>query len=373
MSKQVLVAVINDIATDQRVDKICRFLAKHNSHATVICRKLKTSPPINETPYKYIRLNMFFNKKALMYAEFNIRLFLILLFKKADFLIANDLDTLLGAFLAAKLKRKPIIYDSHEYFTEVPEIQNRKWVKKTWLMIEEFLFPKLKTIYTVNQSIANIYKNKYHKKIGIIRNLSPVWKNNHYKTRNELGLPENKHILIIQGTGINIDRGAEEIIEAMQYINNAILLIIGSGQVIPVLKKMNEDLKLQDKIIFINQIPYEELKHYTKNADLGLSLDKDTNLNYRYSLPNKLFSYIQAQTPILASDLPEISAIINKYKIGEIIATHNPKTIATTINNIFNDESKIKIWKENLKIAAIDLSWEKEEEKLLAIYKPFLV
>ena len=59
------------------------------------------------------------------------------------------------------------------------------------------------------------------------------------KTRKELGLPENKKIIVLQGSGINVDRGGEEVVQAMEFLNDAVLLIIGSGDVIDALKDVN--------------------------------------------------------------------------------------------------------------------------------------
>jgi glycosyltransferase involved in cell wall biosynthesis len=158
----------------------------------------------------------------------------------------------------------------------------------------------------------------------------------------------------------------------MQYVDDAILLIIGSGDVIGILRQMSLDFKLENKVKFIGKVPFEKLLQYTQHADLGLTLDKDTNINYRYSLPNKLFDYIHAGVPILASDLVEIKKIIFQYSIGDCIENHNPKHIADKINHILNDEATLQLWKKNTKIAAADLNWEHEELQLIAVYKQFL-
>jgi glycosyltransferase involved in cell wall biosynthesis len=111
---------------------------------------------------------------------------------------------------------------------------------------------------------------------------------------------------------------------------------------------------------------------YTANANLGLTLDKDTNLNYRYSLPNKLFDYIHAGIPILASPLPEIKKIIDQYKIGDFIPSHDPKLIAQKVNEIIENRAIIDDWKKNLNLAVQDLSWETEERVLKQVYEKYV-
>ena len=187
------------------------------------------------------------------------------------------------------------------------------------------------------------------------------------KSRKELDLPENKKILILQGTGINIDRGAEEAVMAMKYIENAVLLIVGRGDVIPALRHIVQEEKLEHKIIFKPKMPFTELRQHTMNADLGLVIDKDTNLNYRFSLPNKLFDYIHSDIPVLASELPEIKNIIDKYDIGYYIPNHSPQAIAETVNRIFENKSRYQTVKHNTQKAKTELSWEKEELNLIEV------
>ncbi|HAA00815.1 MAG TPA: glycosyltransferase, partial [Flavobacteriales bacterium] len=112
-------------------------------------------------------------------------------------------------------KRIPLVYDTHEYFTEVPELVNRPRVRRIWERIEERIFPKLEHIITVNESIADMYHKKYGKTIHVVRNIPSIKTGNEKKSRQELHLPEDKTILIIQGAGINIDRGNEEMVMAM--------------------------------------------------------------------------------------------------------------------------------------------------------------
>ena len=185
-------------------------------------------------------------------------------------------------------------------------------------------------------------------------------------------MASDKRIILYKGAGINIHRGAEEALEAMLYLNDAVLLFIGSGDVIEKLKGMRDMLKLTEKIVFLPKLPLDELRQYTMVADIGLTLDKDTNINYRYSLPNKLFDYIHAGLPVLASPLKEVKKIVDFYKIGMTTENDNPKHIAEKINDMFSDCNRFAQWKENLKLASQELNWENEEKKLLTIFHDVL-
>lgn len=370
--KRVIVSVINDLVTDQRVNKSCLTLQKAGFEVLLVGRRQRKSPPMDDRPYKSHRMKLLFEKGPMFYATFNIRLFIFLLFHRCDCLLSNDLDTLLPNFWISKLKRIPLIYDSHEYFTEVPELVSRPKVQRVWKRIEEYVVPKLPEMITVNQSIADLFHEKYGIKVHIIRNIPMRKMLPAPASRQEVGLDPNKHILVLQGSGINIHRGSEELLDAMQYLDDCQLVIIGGGDVLPILKEKVAANHWDDRVKFFPRMPYQQMMAITQLAELGFTLDKDTNLNYRFSLPNKLFDYIQAGVPIIASHLTEIERIITDYNIGTFIDNHEPKTIAVTIQNALNDEKILSLWKNNLIFAAQNLCWENEEGVLLKIYEKYV-
>ena len=315
-------------------------------------------------------MNLLIEKGPFFYAEYNLRLFLLLLFKKVDILHANDLDTLLANRLIQRLKNIDLVYDSHEYFTEVPELAEGSFAKRVWLSIEESIFPKLKNVLTVNQSIASIYNKLYGVDLKVMRNVPISGKFNSeikVKSRSDLGLPQDKKIILLQGAGINADRGAEEMIDAMNWID-ALFLIVGSGDVIIDLKEKVKNLNLSSKVMFTGRVPFEELISFTKVADVGVTLDKDSNLNYRYSLPNKIFDYFQADLPVVASDLIEVRRVIDEYQAGIILSSHEPRIMASEINDFLNDTTRFKQTKKNVQKAKAELIWENEKEVLISCY-----
>jgi len=366
-NKRVIVSVTNDLVTDQRVHKVCTYLHDKGCDVTLVGRKLKSSAPLNRD-YKTKRMRLLFAKGALFYAEYNKRLFFYLLFKKADVLLANDLDTLLANKTASRFKSCELVYDSHEFFTEVPELVNRPKVQKIWERIERRIFPKLKHIYTVNNSIAGLYKDRYNKEIKVVRNVSRRYQPTNVPTKEELGLPVDKRIIILQGAGINIDRGSEELLEAMNHLSNFHLLIVGAGDVVPLLK---DKAKGRTDVTFIGRKNYESMMEYTANADIGVSLDKDTNMNYRYSLPNKIFDYIHAGVPVLVSNLVEVRSIIDHYQVGSVIPSHDPEQIAESIRTFFLGLDQDDLSKK-LAAAANELNWDNETKVLDSIYDPIL-
>lgn len=365
--KRVIVSVTNDLLTDQRVSRICSCLVDEGYDVLLVGRLLRTSMPMDDRPYQTKRMKLRFEKGPLFYAEYNLRLFFLLLFSKVDLLYSNDLDTLLPNYLISRLRGKEIIYDSHEYYLGVPELQGRGFVKSVWSAVEKFCLPKVKRLITVNQSIANLYKQDYGVVMTVVRNVPKTLELKEKKTREELDLPTDKKIIILQGSGINVDRGGEEAVQAMRHLEDAILLILGSGDVMPVLQTIAEEDGIKGKVIFKGRRPFQEMMQYTQNADLGLTLDKDTSINYRYSLPNKLFDYVQAGIPVLASRLPEVENVVATYKVGDFIESHDPKHVAAKIEEMLSNLDKINEWRQNALAASKELCWEKEKQKLVAV------
>ncbi len=373
--KRVIFTVTNDVFTDQRVNKMAQTLKNMGFDPLIVGVKRKDSPPFAPEWAAIKRNPLLFHKGFLFYAEFNLKLFFYLLFAKADLLVANDLDTLLPAHLVAKIRRKPLVYDTHEYFTGSPEVAHRPLRRWFWKSLERLLFPRQKTIITVNQSIAQLYEKEFGKKLHVVRNVPRYRQPDQSFSRKDLDLPENKHIILLQGSGINVDRGAEELIMAMrpEYgIENALLLIIGSGNVIGQLKKQVNGENLGDRVLFLPKMPYEKLMQYTSVSTIGVSLDKPDSLNYLFSLPNKLFDYIMAGTPVLVSDLPELRRIVKKYQVGVISKNHDPAQIAHCVKEMLNDPEQLSRWKSNCLEAAKELNWEKEEDVIKGIYAGFL-
>lgn len=360
---KVTLAVTNDIVTDNRVHKVGVTLTQHGFIVTIVGRKFRYSQDLFDRPYFTRRFFMKVNKGPFFYVFFNLRFFFYLLRTKPDIIVANDLDTLLAGYLASKLIRKPLLLDSHEYFTELPELVDRKFVRKFWIILERFLLPRIKYGYTVSEGIAQRYKELYNVDFKVIRNVGLFKYDHEFKNTST---PKPYRIIIYQGV-LNIGRGLELIIEAMQYLDNYKLWLIGGGDIENKLKELVKEKKLNEKVLFFGRVPLDKLWHYTQQADIGISLEEDLGLNYRFALPNKLFDYVQARLPVLISDLPEMRQLIEKYQIGIVAEKRTPKDIAKYIEVLLSEED-MSIRKRNLELAARELCWQREEDKLIDIY-----
>ncbi len=365
--KKAIVSVTNDLVSDNRVHRTCSVLTEMGYEVILVGRRLTGSLPIQRA-YKTHRFKLLFKRKFTFYAEYNVRLFFFLLFHRADLLVANDLDTLVANFYISKIKKCPLLYDSHEYFTEVPELIHRKKIQRFWSKIENKIFPKLPFAITVSDSIANEYSKKYNVPVYTIRNV-PTIKENKKKKDVSLIFHSFTNLLMYQGA-LNIGRGIENLIESMLYLDSdTVLLIVGKGDVEKELHEKVNELKLNERVKFLGKIPIEELCEYTLNADLGFSLEDDRGLNYRFALPNKIFDYIQASVPVVCSDLPEMKKLVHHYNVGICLneTQRQPNVLAQIIKDALSNTDKLNEWKENCKKASKELNWEKEKETLRAL------
>lgn len=359
---KITVSVINDLVTDQRVHKVCTTLSEAGHEVTLIGRKFRHSKALNRG-YKTFRMSLIFNKSFLFYAEYNIRLFFYLLFKKTDIYLSNDTDTLTANYLASNIKRKSLFFDAHEMFPEMPEVINRPFVRNFWMKVEDWIFPKLKYSYTVCQSIADIYNKKYGINMQVVRNI-PFANTN--KGKSEITtkpiIQENRKVILYQGA-VNIGRGIEWIIDAMPYLDGYVFYVVGDGDVLQEMKQRSEDRGVTDRVIFTGRIPFEELSSYTKCADIGVNLLENMGLNYYFSLPNRIFDFIRNNIPVLASDFPEIRRIVAGYETGILIDSYEPEYLAGKIKELSSKHFN----QDNFAIANRELTWENESKVLLKL------
>lgn len=356
--RKIIIAVTSDLTTDQRVLKVAGTFHRQGWEVMLIGRTLPDSKKLH-TEFRHYRMRLFFTKGFLFYAEFNIRLFLYLIFNRYETIYANDTDTLAASYAASRLRCKKLIFDAHELFPEVPELQHRPRVKQFWQRLEDRIFPHLQYSLTVCESIANYYRDRYGIDMKVVRNVP-------YRRTNveplSLTVPEGKKIIIYQGA-LNTGRGIEWVIEAMPFIENAVLYIIGDGDIRAMLQQRVRELKIADKVFFHGKVEAGELHRYTHSANLGLCLLENRGLSYYYSLPNRIFDYLHAGIPVLASPFPEIRKIVETYHTGVLTDDYSSKGLARTITDILKNTYPTG----HFQTIADEFCWEKEEAILLQL------
>lgn len=341
------------------MQRICSTLADAGYEVLLVGRKLTSSLVMSNEKYQQHRLNCWFNKGKNFYAEFNIRLFFYLLFKKADCICSIDLDTILPCYYVSRIKRISRVYDAHEYFSQLDEVISRPNIYRFWHRIEKKFIPKFPGGYTVCDSLAAAFKRNYNVDYKVIRNM-PMLVESNKQTK-------TLRVILYQGA-VNRGRGLDKLAMAMRNIN-AQLWVCGHGNFMEEMKAVVQANDLSAKIIFFGMLKPETLKEKTDQAMIAINPFEKTGLNQYLSLSNKFFDYIHAGIPQVTMNYPEYRKINDQYNIAELIEDVNPETIAKGINKLLDDKELYLQLKENCAIAKQDLNWQNEKSKLLNFYQ----
>ncbi|RQO39439.1 glycosyl transferase family 1 [Chryseobacterium sp. KBW03] len=360
MRKKVITSAFSSLYTDQRIEKVCKTLFDNGYPIELIGNDWEGNEKM-ERPYPFSRIELTSKSLKTAYFEFNWKLYKELK-KKADkdtILHANDIDALLPNYLIAKKLNIPLVFDSHEIFTEMPSVQNR-FSQKFWRVLERKLVPQIEFMMTESESYAEWFHEKYNVNPVVVRNIPR-------KILSVPEIPENQPKIILYQGAINQSRGIEKMIVAMHHIKDAVLKIAGDGPKKKTYEELVTQEKLQDKVFFLGKLKPENLREITKTADAGFSLEENNGVSYYYSLPNKVCDYIQSRVPLVMINFPEMQRIKNQFDVGEIITDHQPETIERAINLVL--ERGRLYYQSELNKAADVFCWENEELKILQLFE----
>ncbi|MFQ3676181.1 MAG: glycosyltransferase, partial [Endomicrobiia bacterium] len=369
--------VINVIKSISRFHEIDLFYISNENVSNKVLgfnEKVKLIP--KELSQNYFRKII---KNTLFYNEYNF--FATEVLKKTikyDFIYANDLPCLKPAINIKEKTGSKVIYDSHEIYIETINQffpQKAKFYRKIiYKILQKFMrifgtFAEKKMLrnvdyfITVGEGLKEYFEKKYNfKGIKVIMNCPYFIKvNEKINYFDFLNIDKQSFILLYQGV-LNEGRGLKLLIEAMRFAEEKVfLIIIGDGLLEKELKELVKKYNLQNRILFLGKIPQNELRKFTAGADCGLNLLEKLNKSKELAAPNKLFQYIHANIPVIASYSYENNKVFEKYKIG-LQTENNIYSISDSINKIANMDRKIFI--ENCKKAALEYNWENQEKVL---------
>lgn len=360
--KRIIFTVTNDLTYDQRMMRICTTLAGAGYHVLLVGRKLRESKPLRPAGYAQKRIFCFFSKGKLFYAEYNIRLFFFLLFKKTDAVCAIDLDTILPCYLVSRLKGIKRVYDAHEYFTQMDEVISRPAIYRIWHGIEKRMLPRFVNGYTVGQSISAEFKKKYGVNYKVIRNVPWL---------TEIKADKSSDRFILYQGAVNKGRGLEKLVEAMNTVPVK-LIVCGEGNFSTEMREAIRQNNLTDKVLMKGMLEPGALKEITRQAYIAVNPFQRTGLNQYLSLSNKFFDYIHAGIPQVTMNFPEYKKINDAYQVALLIDDVEPQRIAQALNNLLNNDVLYNRLKENCIKARLELNWQNEEKKLMEFYQSLL-
>lgn len=357
--KKICLTVTTDLTYDQRMIRICTALSGEGYDVLLIGHEKKASVPLTPRPYRQKRLPAFFEKGKLFYAEYNLRLFFVLLFQSTNLFCAIDLDTILPVWLVAGIRRKPKVYDAHELFCEMKEVVTRPLIYRAWKCIERLCVPHFRYGYTVNQPIADEFKRMYNVHYDVVRNV-PFLKSLDAQIAKE-------QFIIYQGS-VNEGRSFETLIPAMQWINIP-LVICGSGNFMIQIRDLIEQYGVSDRVVLKGLIAPESLRLLTQQALIGVTLFENNGKSNYLSLANRFFDYFHAGTPQLCVDYPAYAEINNQQQIAVTITDLSPENIAQHINALLNDKALYNRLRNNCLVLRQQINWELEKKTLIDLYK----
>ncbi len=369
--KRIIFAVFDTLHHEYRGYKVAHSFLKYGYEVKVIGIMYENDELTGWDDIENERIRLFKTLPlALNMMIFWVKLFFILIFEKCTILYSHDIFPLRPVFFASRLKRKPYIYDAHEFWHGNSQIEGRPIAKKFWISYEKVLIKGAKRIITVSAPIARELERIYGlEEVRVFTNL-PLKKEipaNKDILHDTLSIDKNKRIILYQGHFL-VNNGLDGIIRSFVNVDEgAVLVLIGDGSERYRLKDLAVKLGIGHRVYFAGPFPHSELINYTVCAYIGLCLIKNFGKSYYYSAPNKMFELIQAQVPQIASDFPEMSRYVKGYLVGEVTDPESEENIAEKINGLLNDEKKYNLYKSNCIKAESELVWENIEDELVKI------
>lgn len=358
MAKRIIFTVTNDLNYDQRMIRICTALSEAGYDVTLIGFERKNSKPLQDRGFKQKRIPIIAEKGKLLYIDYWVKLFFLLLFTKADALCAIDLDTILPVMYASKIRGIKRVYDAHELFTELKEVISRPAVHKMWLWIERHCVPQFPVGYTIGDCYAEEFGRRYGVRYQVVRNATVL---------KPLQIPDKPQRIILYQGWVNVGRRFEELIPAMQYVD-AKLVVCGEGNFYVQAKELAIKYGVAHKVDFKGYVPPEELRQYTLSAWIGVTLFEETSLSNRLSMANRFFDYMHAGVPQICNLYPEYEKVNERFEIAALLDDPNPEVIATALHRLLKDDAYHAQLVHNCLQAREVYCWQRESDTLLSVY-----
>ncbi len=306
------------------------------------------------------------------------RLYRAVLSTGADIVHANDLDTLFVSAAAARRLKARLVYDSHELWLE-----SARYLRETgalnrlrYRLTERRLIGRADAVIAVTPSRGAAMEEMYPSlrgRVTIVENsaepfdLFPVRESLHGK----LGIPAGTPVVLYQGI-ICPERGLEELLQAAALLapGSAAIVIVGHDAWGGHLHELHREMGLEGKVFLLPPVPSERLPEVTVSADAGLILFRNTCLNHYYSLPNKLYEYMMAGVPVIASGFPEMRRVIEESRCGILLQDQDPRSIADAITEMTGSPLEMKKMGERGRAAALErYNWPVQAGRLQKLYE----
>ncbi len=297
---------------------------------------------------------------------------------QADIYHAHDAHALPACYIAACIRRKPLIFDAHELPLDEPGITRWQRLHTFAMKVLGAMLPRCEGVIATSPPTARAIQDIYRvPQVTLVRNV-PAYREveRTERLRQHLGLDPHVRIALYQGY-LQPDRGLDRLIYAAKYLKPDTVIVM-MGKAVPTTQAHLEALiaaqGVADRVKILPPVPYTELLDWTASADMGLAvLPLDFSVAVQMMLPNKFFEYLMAGLPVLASPLRAIAEIIDAHDIGQVLSSLEPKDVAEAINAMLVDKDECACMHRNaLAVAKQEYHWEKEQEQLVGLYRSIL-
>lgn len=285
---------------------------------------------------------------------------------KTDLIHANDLDTLLAGTILRWRHSARLLYDAHELYPEMVGGVSPLYAG-IWRLLEHRLIRRADAVITVDASLAVELQRRHRlpRRPSIVMNCPPL-----EPAPAATGEADDRLLVLYQGA-LLAGRGLEQLLELVPHLDlRAVLCLRGSGPLLPTLRDLARHLGIEARVRFLDPVPPDQLVSRLGGFTIGLIPYLPSTLNIYLSAPNKLFEYLMGGLPVVASDLPEILAIHNRYGFGTLYSLRDPAALVPALNALIADPARMRQCREAaLRAARDEFNWAAQERTLLALYR----
>ena len=368
----VVFALTGDVRRNSRALRHIRTLVESGLSVEVLSHGSDTAP-FGLLPTRIHWLNDFTRRGPAFFWKNHRRIADCAMSIRAGVYHASDLYALPGLAMAADRHSGSLTYDARELYPHVASTVGRPWARFVWQRIERRFIRKANGVITVSDGIADKLEQLYKIDRPLVVHNVPT--RSHVPSsnllRDSLGVSNDTMIVLHQGQ-MRKYRGCELLVDAMRSVDNAALVFLGDGPRRLALGELAHKLGLSEKVLFHDPVPPDQLLKYTASADVGVTMLEDVCLNHHLALPNKLFEYLAANIPVIASDLPEIRKVVVEHEVGIAINPALPTSIEGALRQATSSLDSRKMWRHNIPSVFRTYNSETSSRRLLQLYHSVL-
>jgi glycosyltransferase involved in cell wall biosynthesis len=290
-----------------------------------------------------------------------------------DVIHCHDLDMLPLGFILGKLKRKPIVYDAHENFTDMLGTNVPSALRRGLEWLEDFLIRRTDLLITVGEKLRGHFAKRRACRSVVVGNWKRVEdysrsEGQNLELRRRFGIPEGA-LLIACITQLLKDRKLEELLAAVDASPDVYVIIGGKGELEDWVR---ERAAKNPRIVYVGFVPVTEIPAYTCAADIIYYGFDPESPNARFSSPNKLFEALAAGKPIITGDFGEIADVVRHGSCGLILSRYSVPEIQTAFMKLGDPASLRRLAQNAKQMGALAMNWEVGEQILFQEYSLLL-